>query len=158
MEALEAFNSVPSADSRVLITQAADDESIRTMTHSDGRSEGGATLQNRAIDSPIPEEDEDKADGQFSDKTNHSYYSRDQWGEYEDDVAPAGRGSRQSNVTNERYDGASDTYDNESEDGRSYPDSMSMDNVSDTYSAAYEPPELKDEDFDTDLEFDDDSE
>ena len=62
-------------------------------------------------------------------------------------------------MTNEQqYDAASDDYDNGSEDGRSSPNSMSMDNVSDAYSDTYEPPELKDEDFDTDLEVDDDSE
>jgi hypothetical protein len=53
-------------------------------------------------------------------------------------------------------DGEEREGEKEEEDG-SYPDSMSMDNVSDDESYG-EPVELKDEDFDTDLEMDSDSE
>lgn len=159
MEALQASNKPPSAGSRVLMTQFPDDESVRSLTQSDGRSDGGATLRSHVMESPIPEEDEEDEGGRFSRKTDHSHYSGDQWDDGEDNVLQDGRDSRQSDVTTEQqYDAASDDYENGSEDDRSSPNSMSMDNVSDTYSDTYEPPELKDEDFDTDLEVDDDSE
>ncbi|KAL8608642.1 hypothetical protein ACOMHN_002871 [Nucella lapillus] len=135
----------------VLITQGPeDDESVHTMTHSDARSEGGATLHSHVIDSPIPEEEEEEeeevVDGRLSHRSDHSHVEVDNVINDNDPSLLNGHARR----------GSEEEEEEEEEEDESYVDSMSMDNVSDTFSIASEPKELKDEDFDTDLDMDDD--
>lgn len=165
METLTNYNDhVPKTGSRMLITQFPDDESYSGVTHSDAHSEGGATLYSHVIDSPIPEENEDDVSGRFSRKTNQSNRSKDKRADNENTMG------RQSGLSSGDFnDKVSETYERGGGGGEggvseeeyevdSYPDSMSMDNLSETLSVTFEAPELRDEDFDTDLEVDDDSE
>ncbi|KAK7103915.1 leucine-rich repeat-containing protein 74A-like isoform X2 [Littorina saxatilis] len=165
METLTNYNDhVPKTGSRMLITQFPDDESYSGVTHSDAHSEGGATLYSHVIDSPIPEENEDDVSGRFSRKTNQSNRSKDKRADNENTMG------RQSGLSSVDFnDKVSETYERGGRGGGgeggvseeeyevdSYPDSMSMDNLSETLSVTFEAPELRDEDFDTDLEVDDD--
>nr|KAG5710745.1 hypothetical protein BaRGS_035147 [Batillaria attramentaria] len=159
-----------SADNRVLITQFPDDEGSVTMAHSDAPSDCDVTQY-----SPIIEEEngDDSEEERYSRLLQGSTSSRDKTGSYTDaedhmtivshvtskhstagrsvvdddgsDVDDTDRGSEE--------DGEVEGEEEEDED---YADSMSMDNVSNFSSEPYEPPPMRDEDYDTDLEFDDD--
>lgn len=168
-------------DGGVLITQLSEEGDVSNSMTSDARSEGETTLHSHSIDSPIIEEEEEDTTGlgqissKFSRKSNRSHFSQ------QDDNRPdggslthtdtndnrssfphgpgtsyirggEGRGQEEFNEEGEEEAGGEEGEDYEE---GSYLDSMSMDNVSDTCSYE-EPVEVRDEDFDTDLEMDDD--
>lgn len=130
----------------VLITQVPDDESLAEA----GNETGSGRLSNNSHVSGDINEDqvEDKNEYRLENCSDNSETGRrpstellDHYPEFED-------------VPRE----ATSEEDNQEEDEDDV-NSLSLDNVSsDAYSEPYPEPELRDEDFDTDLEVDDDSE